>query len=89
LSKTIPDKVIAEMKGVIGDMEVDSLKLSDKVQLISDKKLAHSVKILVGSIQSIRMYVLGNQDVLKNLLVKGGDAVGKKAHKKGTRGKGS
>ena len=85
MSKIIPDKIIAEMKGVIGDMETDSLKLSGSVELIGDKKLSHSVKIMVGSIQAIRMYVLGNQDVLKNLLVKGGDELGKKrdSRKKG------
>jgi len=85
LSNTIPDKIIAEMKGVIGDMEVDSLKLSDSVQLIGDKKLSHSVKIMVGSIQAIRMYVLGNQDVLKNLLVKGGGVLGKSQSEKAKR----
>lgn len=78
MSKTISDKVIVEMKGIIGSMEVDSLKLAESVRLIGDKKLSHSVKIMVGSIQAIRMYVLGNQDVLKNLLVKGGDALGKR-----------
>jgi len=88
LNKTMPDKIIAETKGIIGDMEVDSLKLSDHITLIGDKKLSHIVKITVGTIQAIRMYVLANQDVLKNLLVKGGEQIGKKKGSSRKKGRG-
>jgi len=88
LSKIIPDKIIAELKGIIGDMEVDSLKLSKTMELIGDKTLTHTVKITVGTIQAIRMYVLANQDVLINLLVKGGEKFAKKSSSKTKRVKG-
>ena len=88
MNKTMPDKIIAETKGIIGDMEINSLKLSDHITLIGDKKLSHIVKITVGTIQAIRMYVLANQDILKNLLVKGGEASGKKKRSSKNKGKG-
>jgi len=87
VTKSTADNTIIELKAVIGEMEVLSLKLAQHGYTIDDKKLLHTIKIIVGTIQAVRMYVMANQDILKNLLVKGGEQIGSK--KKGRTKKGT
>lgn len=70
------------LKNAIDHLEKDALELAKHVTDMKIDQLVHTIKIIVGCVHAVRMYVLTNSEAITETLKKGDLSNGKKAVRK-------